>query len=114
MGKDRWDVRILHEKYGISYNKSRSHFYLNFTNIPGTKMRKEIKRYFKQSLLSKNHFSWGTAANYLRVLPQFLSFLFSLEPTWDDLKRLKRSHIEPYIQWLHEYSKNKITQKRTP
>ena len=49
--------------------------------------------------------------NYLRVLPQFLSFLFSLEPTWDDLKRLKRSHIEPYIQWLHEYSKNKITQK---
>ena len=40
--------------------------------------------------------------------------LFSLEPTWDDLKRLKRSHIEPYIQWLHEYSKNKITQKRTP
>ncbi|MFJ8531497.1 tyrosine-type recombinase/integrase [Bacillus sp. NPDC094106] len=109
--KDRWDVRILHEKYGISYNKSRSHFYLNFTNIPGMKMRKEIKRYFKQCLLSKNHFSWGTAANYLRVLPQFLSFLFSLEPTWDDLKRLKRSYIERYIQWLHEYSKNKVTQK---
>lgn len=109
--KDRWDVRVLHEKYGISYNKSRSHFYLNFTNIPGIKMRKEIKRYFKQCLLSKNHFSWATAANYLRVLPQFLSFLFSLEPTWDNLKGLKRLHIERYIQWLHEYSNNNVTQK---
>ena len=73
-------------------------------------MRKEIKRYFNRSLLSKNHFSW----EYSKLLTGFASvsiILFSLEPTWDDLKRLKRSHIEPYIQWLHEYSKNKITQK---
>ena len=28
--KDRWDVRILHEKYGITYNKTRSNFFHRF------------------------------------------------------------------------------------
>lgn len=65
----------------------------------------------KQRLLSKNNFSWGSAIAYFKHLPKFLSFVFSQEPVWKDLKGFKRSHMEQYIQWLHEYSKNNLTQR---
>ncbi|MEH7670692.1 transposase [Bacillus thuringiensis] len=110
--KDKWDVRILHDKYGIDYNKSTTHYYLNFS-IVDVKVRKQIKRYFNQRLLSKNKFSWSTAKGYLKILPQFFTFIFSLEPKWKDLKHLKRHHIERYIEHLHEYAKNKLTRRDT-
>nr|WP_168455249.1 tyrosine-type recombinase/integrase [Bacillus cereus]QEF20126.1 tyrosine-type recombinase/integrase [Bacillus cereus] len=109
--KDRWDVRVLHGKYGINYNKTQTNYYLDFTKIEQVEMRQYFKKYFKQRLLSKNHFSWDTASIYLIYLPRFLSFIFSLEPTWTSLKRLKRSHMGLYIQWLHEYARNNLTQK---
>ncbi|QNU39642.1 tyrosine-type recombinase/integrase [Geobacillus sp. 44B] len=65
----------------------------------------------KQRLLSKNNFSWGTALNYMKYLTPFITFIFSLEPTWNDLKQLKRSHMEQYIQWLHEYAKSNLKKK---
>ncbi|MGH1145093.1 tyrosine-type recombinase/integrase [Bacillus pseudomycoides] len=105
--KDRWDVRILYDKYGVSYNKSQTAHHINFTTIEQVKMREGTKRYIKQRLISKNHFSWSSACNYLKALPKFLSFIFSLEPAWNDLKGLKRSHMEKYIQWLHEYTNKK-------
>ncbi len=37
--------------------------------------------------------------------------MLSLEPTWMDLKSLKRSHIEQYVLWLHEYSRNNLKRK---
>ncbi len=109
--KDRWDVRILHDKYGIPYNKTLTAHYLTFTKIEQFKMRKRVKRYIKQRLISQNNLAWSSAINYLKVLPKFLSFIFSLEPTWDDLKGLKRFHMEQYIQWLHEHAKSILTQK---
>ncbi|HHT7240209.1 tyrosine-type recombinase/integrase [Bacillus cereus] len=105
--KDRWDIRILYDKYGISYNKSQTAHYINFTTIEQVKIREETKRYIKQRLISKNHFSWSSACNYLKALPKFLSFIFSMEPAWNDLKGLKRSHMEKYIQWLQEYANKK-------
>jgi integrase len=107
--KERWDVRVLHDKYGIDYNKSKTQYYLDFTTIKQENIREKVKKYIKQRLLSKNNFSWGTAQIYLIYLNTFLSFILSLEPSWNDLKGLKRSHMEQYIEWLHAYSKKKST-----
>jgi integrase len=109
--KDRWDVRILHKKYGIDYNKSKTTYYIDFTKIEQINVRKQVKKYMKQRLLSKNNFTWGTACTYMAYLSPFIKFIFSLESTWNDFKHLKRSHMEQYIQWLHEYAKNSIKQK---
>jgi integrase len=109
--KNRWDVRTLHERYGIDYNKSRSEYSLDFTKIEHLNIREQVKKYIKQRTLSKNNFSWNTALNYMVFLPKFFSFIFSLEPGWNDLKNLKRFHMERYIQWLHEYTKNNLKQK---
>lgn len=95
--KDRWDVRVLHDKYEINYNKTRAEYYLDFTKIEQVEMRQRIKKYFKQRLLSKHHFASRTAQSYLQYLPRFLSLIFSLEPSWTSLKGLKRSHMEQYI-----------------
>ncbi|WP_167383765.1 hypothetical protein [Paenibacillus kribbensis] len=108
--KDRWDVRILHERYGIYYNKSSTNYLLDFTNIKQVNMDQHIKKYIKHRLLSKS-FSWSSARRYILYLSRFIAFIFSLEPTWRDLKGLKRSHIERYIQWLHEYTAKKLMQK---
>lgn len=103
--KDRWDVRVLHDKYGIDYNKSNVSYYLDFSKID-EKVREQVKKYCKQRLLSKNHFSWSTALSYVINLSKFFTFIFALEPTWKDLKTLKRTHIEKYIEYLHKYAKN--------
>jgi len=108
--KDIWDVRNL-EKYGITYNKSRTHYYIDFTAIINETIRVEVKRYVKQRLVSNNQFSWSTARSYLKFLSLFINKLCELEPTWNDLKGLERHHIETYIEWLHAYVKGRITQK---
>ncbi|RFB46154.1 tyrosine-type recombinase/integrase [Bacillus sp. dmp10] len=103
--KDKWDIRILHEKYGVDYNKSQSNYYLDFSKID-VKVREEVKKYFKRRLLSKNKFSWGSARNYMNYLSPFFAFIFCIEPIWKNLKNLKRTHIEKYIEYLHEYANN--------
>lgn len=108
--RDRWDVRHLHDRYGINYNKSKYQYYIDFSKIPTT-IREQVKKYFKQRLLSKNKFAWGTALNYMTYLPPFFTFIFTLEPKWEDLKALKRKHIEKYIEYLHEYTQIQLKQK---
>ncbi|EOQ17052.1 tyrosine-type recombinase/integrase [Bacillus cereus] len=110
--KERWDVRVLHDKYGVAYNKSQANYYIDFTKVEQGKMREQIKKYIKQRLLIQKSFSWGSAQLYLLRLSGFVSFIFSLEPSWTDLKGLNRSHIEQYIQWLHEYAKSNLKQKK--
>lgn len=109
--KDRWDVRVLHLKYGIDYNKSKTMYYLDFTKIEQKNLRVQVKKYIKQRILSKNQFSWSSARMYLIYITGFLSFILSLEPTWNDLKGLKRSHMKQYIQWLHEYAQTNLKQR---
>ncbi|MCC2389818.1 tyrosine-type recombinase/integrase [Bacillus pacificus] len=101
--KDKWDVRILHDKYGVDYNKSKSSYYLDFSKTD-EKIREEVKKYFKQRLLSKNKFSWGSAQNYMTILSPFFTFVFCIEPIWKNLKNLKRTHMEKYIECLHDNS----------
>ncbi|MFJ8099975.1 tyrosine-type recombinase/integrase [Lysinibacillus sp. NPDC096212] len=105
--KDRWDVRILHDKYCIDYNKSRNNYYIDFSNIDQN-IREQVKKYVKQRLISKNNFSWGSALSYLSILPKFFTCIFSLEPTWKDLKR---THIVKYIEHLHEYAIKNLKQR---
>ncbi|PHG05149.1 tyrosine-type recombinase/integrase [Bacillus toyonensis] len=110
--KDRWDVRILHEKYNINYYKSRPNYYLDFSQIDG-KVKEQVKKYVKQRLLSKNNFSFGRATSYQNYLQKFFTFIFSVEPTWKNLKPLKRTHIENYIKHLHKYAKNNLKQRNS-
>lgn len=108
--KDRWDVRQLNKLYGINYDKTKNCYYLDFTGI-SEDIRLQVKRYFKQRLLGKNKFAWGTARTYLASLSRFFSFISSLESTWKDLKTLKRSHMEEFIKYLHQYYKNNATRR---
>ncbi|MBE7121475.1 tyrosine-type recombinase/integrase [Bacillus cereus] len=110
--KEKWDIRILHDKYGFDYNQSIARYYLDFSKID-KKVREQVKKYFKQRLLSKNKFSWQTAITYLDGLPMFFNFIFSLEPTWGNLKFLKRTHIEKYIEHLHKYAKNNLKRRNS-
>ncbi|RBP95432.1 site-specific recombinase XerD [Cytobacillus firmus] len=103
--KDKWDIRTLHNKYGLDYRKSISAYHLDFSKIDKA-IREQLKKYFKQRLLSKNKFSWGTARGYINILSIFFTYIFSIEVNWKDVKSLKRHHIEKYIEYLHEYAKN--------
>lgn len=109
--KDRWDVRNL-EQYGVTYDKSRTHYFIDFNKINNLKIREEVKKYIKQRLISNNKFSWGIAkSEYLQYIPPFINYICELEPNWDDLKYLERQHILKYIEWLNIYVKNNLTQK---
>ncbi|MGG0237790.1 tyrosine-type recombinase/integrase [Bacillus rhizoplanae] len=108
--KDKWDIRNLHDKYGIDYNKNTNFYKLDFSKIDEM-VREQVKKYFKQRLVSKNRFSMATAHTYLTHIPGFFKFIFSLETTWKDLKPLRRAHIEKYIEHLHEYAKNNLKKR---
>jgi integrase len=56
-------------------------------------------------LLGKK-FSFGTARNYLKYMPNFFNFITMIEPNWNDLNYLSRMHIEKYLERLHQHSKN--------
>lgn len=108
--KDRWDVRNL-EKYGITYNKSLPHYYIDFTKVNNYKIREDFKKYIKQRLISNNKFSWSSATNYLKFIPPFINFICELEPAWSDFKVLQRQHILKYIEWLNIYAKESLINK---
>lgn len=108
--KDRWDVRNL-KQYGITYNKSNSKYYIDFSNLNTLKIKEEFKKYIKQRLITNNKFSWASAINYLSYIPQFINYICELEPTWNDLNDLERQHILKYIEWLNIYTKENLTQK---
>ena len=44
--KDRWDVRVLYDKYGIDYNKSKTQYYLDFTKVKKENIREQVKKYY--------------------------------------------------------------------
>ncbi|AKR10514.1 transposase [Bacillus thuringiensis] len=110
--KDRWDVRELHNKYGIPYNKSRAGYFIDFNKFEQVNIRQSIKRYIKHRLINKS-LAWGTAQIYLSHLPRFISLILSLEPSWTNLKGLKRSHMEQYIQCLNGYARNNLSRKNS-
>ncbi|WP_047983577.1 tyrosine-type recombinase/integrase, partial [Ornithinibacillus californiensis] len=101
--KDKWDVRNLQDAYGIDYNKTVSEYTIDFSRIEILGVRNEVKKYFRQRLLSKHKFAWGTAKNYITILTQFFRFIRKLKPKWKDIKGLKRDHIVEYIQYLNAH-----------
>ncbi len=110
--KDKWDVRNL-EKYGINYVKSSSTHYINLSKINNAKIKKEIKKYLKQKLIANNNFSWGSAINYVNYTAPFINYICELEPDWNELKDLKRKHIEKYLQYLNIYAKENCNRKNS-
>lgn len=109
--KDSWNARILNQKYGIEFNESNTVFRINFSNISNSIFKNEVKKYCKQRLLGRNNFSVSTSMTYSKYIPPFLNFINELEPTWNDLTRLNRRHIEQYIAYLNEYAQNQLKNK---
>jgi len=106
--KDKWDIRNI-AQYGISYNKSISHYYIDFSKVNNIAIRENFKKYIKQRLISSENFSWGTAVSYLNTIPFFVNTVCELEPIWNDLKGLERQHILKYIERLNIYAKENST-----
>lgn len=109
--KDRWDVRVLYVKYGVSYNASKSNYYLDFTQIKNDIFKQHLKKYIKTRLLGGGKFSWSSAREYLRNVSKFLNFISELEPKWNDLNGLTRQHIEKYLEFLRHYAQNNLKRK---
>ncbi|MGK0533316.1 tyrosine-type recombinase/integrase [Bacillus sp. 'calajunan'] len=111
--KDRWDVRVLNEKFGIEYNRSRTDYFINFNSIQNIEFKRYFKKYIKGRMLGGRNLSWGTVALYSTYIQTFLNFISAIEPKWNDLNRLTREHIEKYLEFLNHYAKNNIKQKKT-
>ncbi|MEV5113041.1 tyrosine-type recombinase/integrase [Peribacillus frigoritolerans] len=109
--KDKWDVRVLHDKYGVRYSASKTQYFLDFSNIENVTFRQYFKRYIKTRLLG-GKFSWGTAKLYLAYVPKFLNFFSDLRPEWNDLKHITRSHIEKYLNFLRQYAHKDLKKRR--
>ncbi|WP_074554032.1 tyrosine-type recombinase/integrase [Bacillus cereus] len=109
--KDRWDVRVLNKKYGISYIASSTQYFLDFTTIHNDVFKQHLKKYIKTRLLGGNKLSWSSAVNYLKFIKKFLNFISQLEPNWSSLNTLTRKHIENYLEYLHYYAKNNLKKK---
>jgi integrase len=110
--KDIWDIRNL-EKYGIYYNKAISNYLIDFSQISNENIKRGVKRYFKERLLSNNKFTTGTAKTNLEYLEKFINYILLLEPKWDDFKELDRRHIEKYIEWLNIYTRVNLTRNNS-
>lgn len=111
--KDKWDIRILSKQYNITYSKTNGSFYIDFTKIKNDTIRKSVKKYIKDRLIIGNKFGWGSACQYMAYIPVFLNFICELEPTWNNLNNLNRTHIEEYIEWLHKYKKENEKQSNS-
>ena len=101
--KDSWDIRKL-AKYGIEFNYTLMNYYISFNNINNSSFKVLVKKYLKAKLLSKNNFNHSTAQGYLPPLYQFLNFISTIEPTFNDLRKLSRTHIERYIEHINKES----------
>ncbi|WP_445505583.1 hypothetical protein [Niallia sp. 03091] len=111
--KERWDVRVLNQLYGIEFNQSVPRHYINFLKIENVYIRDEVKGYFKQRLLGHRGFSWATAMNYMGFIPKFINFICSLEPEWNDLTELSREHVLRYIEQVHYHAKVNLKGKNS-
>ena len=110
--KDRWDVRVLNAHYGVNYNISRTQYYIDFEKIDNVIFRSYVKKYIKTRLLGGgNNFTWSTAQHYLKSVPRFLNFISKIEPNWNDLNELTRTHIEDYLNHLCYHARNNLKLK---
>ncbi|UOQ92179.1 hypothetical protein MUO14_17020 [Halobacillus shinanisalinarum] len=90
--KDRWDAR----KLGVRYNITRSHYSIDFSDIP-ISFRPLVKRYFKHRLCEQMSITLGTAVSNLSKLYLFFNFISNKYPDWVDLNQLRRIDIEEFI-----------------
>lgn len=104
--KDVWEAKNLYKEYGVYFNQASSHTTIDFTVIKNLRFREETKQYLKRRLLS-NDLTWGSAKNYMSFIPPFLDFIFTIEPDWNNLIKLTRSHIEKYLEKLNKEVKIK-------
>ena len=109
--KDCWDVRILNEKYGLEFNKSKTTYNIIFSEVSNLHLKMALKQYCQQRLKGRNNFSVSSAQRYSRIISSFLNFITRLEPQWNDLKELSRKHIEEYVDFVNDHAHNKVKRK---
>lgn len=101
--KDKWDIRVLSNLYGVSFSNSRNQYYIDFSYIKSEEMKAEIKNYFKERLTSGVKFSWSTASQYHFLLVQFIELIQDVEPSWQSFRYLERNHILAFIEYLNKH-----------
>ncbi|PEC48921.1 tyrosine-type recombinase/integrase [Bacillus sp. AFS096315] len=109
--KDRWDIRVLNKNFGVTYNNSKTGYYIDFITIKNDTFRPHLKKYFKTRIIGGGKFSWASAQIYLTCVSRFFNFINELEPHWKDLNGLTRQHIEKYLEYLWHYAKNNLKNK---
>lgn len=112
--KDRWDIRELNKQYIIQQTETHSEFYLDFSKIKNSFFKNLLKKYLKHKLIHVGRsLTWATAKYYARKVTVFLNYISTIEPTWNDLNKLNRSHIEQYLLFLRESIQNYRKQKNS-
>lgn len=89
--KDIWDCRKIPS---VDIPVHAMNYLVNFTYIP-LAFRNLAKRYIKMRLTIS---ALVTIRLELNSITDFLQFVSKREPTWTDLRKLTRNHIEAFIQ----------------
>ncbi|AOR24288.2 tyrosine-type recombinase/integrase [Clostridium taeniosporum] len=102
--KDLWDIRKINPK---KVSLSQSKYHLNFTEVP--EPYKNLAKKYMRVYIHKD--SFGYCEKRLYSIRVFFTFIFESHNDWVDLKLLQRKDIENFIEWVHEWFKNRGTQR---
>lgn len=105
--KDKWDVRNLKQD-GVLYNISQGKYFIDFSKVRSRQIKDTLKEYYKERLTSGEKATWITIINTHRYVLKFICYLQDIEPSWDDLRKLTREHINQYLNFIDVYSKNEL------
>ena len=107
--RDVWVYEWL-EEYDLHRTKSSNSHQISFVKVESPALKKLLKKYTKQRLLSRSNYTWGSAQSYNSVLIVFLNSIYRRHPDWTNLNNLTREDILVYHNEISACkSKDKIT-----
>ncbi len=95
--KDIWDCRKVP---GAKITETQSNYYLDFTDIP-LEFRDLVKRFIKFRTTNNSQDQCKVDIITLRL---FTRYIHTQEPTWNDLTKLTRMHMEDFLSWYKGYT----------
>lgn len=95
--KDVWDCRKIP---GAKITENQSKYYLDFTGIP-LAFRNLVKRFIKFRTTNN---SQSQCHRDIMALRLFTKHIHTQEPSWNDLTKLTRKHMEDYLSWYKRYT----------
>ena len=101
--KDIWVYEWL-EEYNLHRTRSSNSHQINFSKVESPALKKLLKKYTKQRLLSRTNYTWGSAQSYNSVLIVFLNSIYRRHSDWTDLNNLAREDILAYHNEISTYN----------